>query len=112
CCRQNFTCNGRTTPMNSFLARHDSNVTGMICGWDRVRFRGTLRVLASVSGLSRWLAVIGCLLKDFGDFALDLSERVKLASLKAEPGEPECNAFPGPQRSREDSPAVQRPGSQ
>ena len=69
--------------MNSFLTRHDSSVTGMLCGWDRVGFRGTLRVLASVSGLCRWLSIIGCLMKDLGDFALDLSDRVKAASLEA-----------------------------
>lgn len=71
--------------MNSFLTRHDSSVTGMLCGWDRVGFRGTLRVLAS--GLCRWLSIIGCLMKDFGDFALDLSDRVKCWSfgIKSKP---------------------------
>ena len=37
--------------MQSFLARHESQVKGVLSGFDRVRFRGTLRWLANVRGL-------------------------------------------------------------
>jgi hypothetical protein len=69
--------------MNAFLQQHDGSVTGMLSGWDRLRFRGTLRVLASVSGLNRFLSCTGHLLKDFGDYAQRLSRHVREASLAA-----------------------------
>jgi hypothetical protein len=37
--------------MNSFVQRHAGSVTGMLSGWDRLRFRGTLRMLAAGSVL-------------------------------------------------------------
>jgi hypothetical protein len=55
----------------------------MLSGWDRVRARGTLRILASVNGLSRFLNCTGHLLKDFGEYALHLSRQVRGASLAA-----------------------------
>jgi len=69
--------------MNPFLQQHKESVTGMLSGWDRLRARGTLRVLASVSGLRRFLACTGRLLKDFGDYAQGLSRQVRAASLGA-----------------------------
>lgn len=67
--------------MNSFLQRHASSVTGMLSGFDRVRFRGTIRLLANASGLGAVMSFLGVLLKDFKDFASGLSEELKAASL-------------------------------
>ena len=67
--------------MDSFLQQHQQDVSGMISGWDRLRFRGTLRMLANVTGMDRFLAYTGHLLKDFGSYALELSRRVRCASL-------------------------------
>lgn len=63
--------------MNQFIKQHQSRVRGMLCGWDRIRFRGTLRVLAVVPGLFTWLNEQGVLLKEFKGFALELTERMK-----------------------------------
>jgi hypothetical protein len=67
--------------MVSFPQRHASAVMGQLAGWDRLRFRGTLRMLANVTGLFRFLCYRGRLLKHFGDYALDLSRQVRAASL-------------------------------
>ena len=67
--------------MNGFLQRHAGSVTGMLSGFDRIRFRGTIRLLANASGLFAVLSYLGMLLKDFGDWAMGLSEQLKAASV-------------------------------
>lgn len=67
--------------MDSFLQRHGSAVIGCLSGWDRLRFRGTLRMLANVVGLFRFLCYRGQKLKTFGDYSHTLSQTVRAASL-------------------------------
>ena len=67
--------------MNRFLQLHAQSVTGTLSGFDRVRFRGTARLLANVSGLRALLAHLSVLLKDFAVFAENLSEKLRAASL-------------------------------
>lgn len=66
--------------MLSFLTRHASEVKGVLSGFDRVRFRGTIRWLASVDGLGTFLHHQGVLLKDFKPYAQGLTERIKLSA--------------------------------
>ena len=68
--------------MRSFLQRHGANVIGVLSGWDRLRFRGTLRMLANVVGMGRFLSYSGVLLKEFGDYAREVSTQVRKASLE------------------------------
>jgi hypothetical protein len=68
--------------VNSFVQRHSQSVTGMLSGFDRVRFRGTLRLLANASGLGCLLGYLGILLKDFKEYAQAASEQIKSASLE------------------------------
>jgi hypothetical protein len=67
--------------MDAFVRQHAAEVTGTLSGWDRLRFRGTLRMLANVTGLLRFLCYTGHLLKDFGQYALAMSRQVRAASL-------------------------------
>ncbi len=70
--------------MNRFIQGHRSKVIGMISGWDRLRFRGTVRMLAHVTGLIRFLRMTGRgLFKEFGVHAEELSRRTRAASLEA-----------------------------
>ena len=66
--------------MNEFLQRHVGRVTGCLSGFDRVLFRGTIRLLASASGLMSYLWSARVLLKDFGEWSAALTAQVRAAS--------------------------------
>ena len=66
--------------MNEFVLRHAGCVIGCLSGFDRLLFRGTVRMLASVSGLMSYLWSARVLLKDFGDWSAALTARVRTAS--------------------------------
>jgi hypothetical protein len=52
----------------------------MISGLDRIRFRGTLRSLAYADGMRSFLDAASVLIKDFADFATDVTAKVRAAS--------------------------------
>src|SRR2546423_1802706 len=54
--------------MNTFLQRFASSIHGALSGFDRVRFRGTQRLLANLRGMAAYLSFHGILLKHFGAF--------------------------------------------
>jgi hypothetical protein len=66
--------------MQSFLRVHESKIKGVLSGFDRVRFRGTLRMLANTKGLGGFLCFMGILLKDFKEWSVGLTERIRRAS--------------------------------
>ena len=68
--------------MLEFIRQHAGSVAGVIHGFDRLRFRGTLRRIASVRGLGSFLHHAGVLLKDAGAWMNDHTQKVKKASLK------------------------------
>jgi hypothetical protein len=57
--------------MNEFLQRFGSKVIGQLSGFDRDRFRGSIRNLCYPAGILGFLCWIKVLLKDFGDYAND-----------------------------------------
>ena len=67
--------------MNGFVQRNASAVIGMLSGFDRLLFRGTLRRIANAAGMSSFLSYRGILLKDFGEYSMDLTKQVKDQSL-------------------------------
>lgn len=52
-------------------------IKGVISGWDRIRFRGTIRWLASTRGINTYLITRGMLLKDFGKWAESVTAKVR-----------------------------------
>lgn len=66
--------------MQRFIQQHADQVTGILSGFDRLRFRGTLRFLAYTQGMFKFLCHMGVLLKDFKAYAQSLTERVREAS--------------------------------
>lgn len=66
--------------MQRFIQHHVNQVTGVLNGFDRLRFRGTLRFLAYTQGMFKFLCRIGVLLKNFKPFAQSITERVRDAS--------------------------------
>ena len=66
--------------MQSFLTRHSAQVKGTLSGFDRVRFRGTLRWIANLRGMGAWLSRRSLRLKDFKDYAMGLTRQIKTAT--------------------------------
>jgi len=62
--------------MEAFIQRHQHNVIGVLSGFDRMRFRGTLRSICYSEGVDRFLGAVGVKYKDFKSFALGLSEQL------------------------------------
>jgi hypothetical protein len=56
---------------------------GILSGFDRLVFRGSLREICYAEGMRRYLSTAGVLLKEFGAHAEAVTERVKAASLEA-----------------------------
>jgi hypothetical protein len=69
--------------VNRFIANHADRITGVLSGFDRVVFRGTLRPISFVDGLKRLLWKNNVLLKDFGPYAQRLTTQLREASLRA-----------------------------
>jgi hypothetical protein len=67
--------------MNQFTARYASSIRGVLSGFDRVLFRGTIRRLAYLEGIYAYLSLRSVLIKDFGAHAQSLTERVKAAAM-------------------------------
>lgn len=68
--------------MYRFLQQHARSVIGMISGWDRLRFHGSLRSICHPRGLSGLLGCTGRYYRGFKDFALESSTQLKEAALR------------------------------
>lgn len=68
--------------MQTFLARHQAHIQGTISGFDRLRFSGQMRMLSLARGLAHFLNLAGVLLKNFGQYAEDLSNEIKRATIE------------------------------
>lgn len=66
--------------LDSFLAEHGADVTGVISGFDRLRLRASLRWLYQPSFMKRYLCEARVLLKDFGAYATSVSHRIRAAA--------------------------------
>lgn len=64
----------------AFVRRHQSDVIGVLHGWDRLRLQGTLRSLYYQPVMEEYLWQAGVLWKDFKRFATDLTGRVREAA--------------------------------
>lgn len=69
--------------MKLFLQKYSRDVTGVLSGFDRLIFRGTIRQIASVTGMLSYLWGAQVLLKDFGKHVLAVSRRLKEAVVGA-----------------------------
>jgi hypothetical protein len=63
--------------MQRFLQRHAESVMGTLSGFDRLRFRGTLRLLAHAGGMMNYLWQRRVLLKDFKEHAQWATEQIR-----------------------------------
>jgi hypothetical protein len=60
--------------MERFLAQHGQAIVGVLCGFDRVCFRGSLPSICNLRSLLVFLSYRNILFKDFGEFAQRQSE--------------------------------------
>ena len=68
--------------MLSFLTKFAGMVTGVLSGFDRLFFRGTLRGIAYTAGLQKYLWANHILLKDFAQHSLEVTAQLQEASLR------------------------------
>jgi hypothetical protein len=66
--------------MQPFLHQHSSVIHGVLSGFDRVRFRGTLRSVCHADGLFRYLCFLKVLLVAFKEFFDGTARKLKLAT--------------------------------
>lgn len=69
--------------METFIQRFGKNILAVLHGFDRIRFRGTRRLLANVVGMMNFLWQRQVLLKDFKAFAGNLTAQVRQAAEEA-----------------------------
>ena len=82
CMKNQTPTSGHGVP-DAFLTKFGQQVTGVLCGFDRLRFRGTLRMLFDPAIMEIYLLRCGVLLKNFKAFAQGLTGRVKAATYRA-----------------------------
>jgi len=63
--------------MEAFEKRYERDIIGVLHGFDRMRFRGTLRSISYSDGFDRFLGAVGVRYKDFGSYVQGLSQRLK-----------------------------------
>jgi hypothetical protein len=63
--------------MERFVTRHRDRIVGILSGFDRVLFRGTLRSISFLEGMDKFLSSQRVLYKDFGPFVERISAGVK-----------------------------------
>lgn len=69
--------------MKLFLQRYGSLVTGVLNGFDRLVFRGTLRSVVHGPRMMAYLSRVGVLIKDFAAWVQERGERIKRAADEA-----------------------------
>jgi len=88
---------------DAFLSKFGPQITGILSGFDRLRFRGTLRMLFDPAIMEVYLLRCHVLIKNFRVFAEGLTARVKAAAYQAaqSAGRP-FHYLPRPEVSKED----------
>lgn len=93
----------RGADMERFLQQHQTKILGVLSGFDRVLFRGTLPSLNNPRSLHSFLRFYHILFKDFGAFVQRLSEELKThgEAMAREQGRP-YHYLRSPQASKEE----------
>ena len=67
--------------MKTFIQKHSGEINGVLSGFDRLVFRGTIRTIAYTQGLLGFLWAAGVLLKEFVAFALERTKLLRESTL-------------------------------
>lgn len=68
---------------DAFVTKFGSAIKGILCGFDRLRFRATQRLLFPPNSMECSLARCKVLIKNFKSFAAGITERVKASAYQA-----------------------------
>ena len=77
---RNKTCTDSSQIPNVFIQKHQEKIIGVLHGFDRLRFSGTLRALYHVPVMRDYLYKCRILFKDFRGFALNTTDKIKAAT--------------------------------
>ena len=66
--------------MKRFIQRFSEKIIGVLSGFDRLVFRGTIRAISLHSGMREFAYRNGVLLKDFGAYGQEVTQRIRQAS--------------------------------
>jgi len=66
--------------MQSFIQKHAAEIIGTLSGFDRMRFRGTVRWLANIDGMRSFLLASCILLKSFKAYVTGITDQVRAAT--------------------------------
>jgi hypothetical protein len=77
----------RRNAMQQFTARFKSMIQGVVSGFDRLIFRGSLRQLNHAHGMEVFLFLNGILFKDYEKYVKGVSQRLKQASVASVVGQ-------------------------
>jgi hypothetical protein len=91
---QNFPPTTHSVP-ESFLTKFGSYITAVLSGFDRIRFRGVLRMLFKPLEMDFYLSRCGVLIKDFKAFAEELNRARQSGSLPSGLRSGTARAVPG-----------------
>src|SRR5450756_2236986 len=72
----------RRNAMQQFIAKFEKEIHGVMSGFDRVLFRGSLRRLNHSKGMKWYLAENNILCKQYEDHVKAVSQKVKKAALQ------------------------------
>jgi hypothetical protein len=67
----------------AFITKFGTAIQGVLCGFDRLRFRATQRLLFQPNSMESYLATCKVLIKNFRTFAEGITQRVKAAAYQA-----------------------------
>jgi hypothetical protein len=88
---------------DSFLAKFGREVTAILSGFDRLRFRATLRLLFVPAKMEAYLSACHVLIKNFKPVAEALTARIKAAAFaSAQTAGRPARYLPSPEISKED----------
>src|SRR5437762_1993523 len=68
--------------MRQFITRHEKDIRGTLSGFDRIRFRGTIRWLSSLPGMRTFLCDMRVRFTEFKAWAQSLTSQIVQASEK------------------------------
>src|SRR5262245_743280 len=66
--------------MQRFIQQYADQISGTLSGFDRLRLRGTLRLLANTQGMQKFLNHTGVLLKQFKAYVQGVTDQIRQAT--------------------------------